>query len=287
MMESPMNPTLKLRPKGFNAVGVNLAIDIFQDAMPHRGMSKTMLGKRMVAQKLICEHRGTGQNLGFDVANQCDRLTVGNHCGIDNPLPFDKASHNRLAFGSASTNTRSFAADISFIRFNNPLQNGHSFCHQLPDLMIHPPCRLVGDSGLPHQFHGRNAIAASCHNEHGVKPRLEGRAGLMEDRPGSRRNLETAPCTGELFALGNPVETVGFSTLACGTMRKLLIEKVLQTGVIIRELLIEVLNRIFHFHARKYSKSTWTNAVQLKRKSKMNQIDYQTLTKHCGNNYLP
>lgn len=78
----------------------------------------------------------------------------------------------------------------------------------------------------------------------------------MEDRASRGRNLMAAPSAGELFASSDPVKTVGLAAFAGAAVRKPLVKQVLQAGGIVRELFVELLNRIFHFHA-----SSLTNVV--------------------------
>ena len=76
-------------------------------------------------------------------------------------------------------------------------------------------------------------------------------------------NLEAAPSALVLPTFFDAVETTGFTAPAFTTVRESLFKQVLQAGRVIWELLVEVLNRIFLFHAHNYTNIRWTSVVQL------------------------
>ena len=113
--------------------------------------------------------------------------------------------------------------------------------------MIDAPSRLVCHASLPHEFHGRNPVAAGSNQEHGVEPCFEGCGGFVEYCASSGGHLKTTPRAGVAFTVCDRMKTVGFGAfVALSAVRKALIEKVLQAISIRLELLIEVFNRIFH-----------------------------------------
>jgi hypothetical protein len=250
VVESPMNRPFQLRPERFHAVGMDDAAHKFLISVIHTGMVETEFNEVIIACEFIRKHCGTEGDFGGYVWNQSCGLAIGDSLGINIPAPFKDTGDGSLASRPASTFAGAFAADISFVGFNDTFEQISLALHKLANLMVDAPCGFVGDAGLTHEFHSGNTIAAGRHKEHGVEPSSEGSGRLMEDRSARGRDLFSAPRASEGFTIGDRIKAIGLATFASSSVWKSLVEKIEQAGRIIGELPVEILNRIFNFHVQ-------------------------------------
>ena len=266
VMESPMNRTLELRPKRLHAIDMNLAANMLPLAVANPAMLEPLCLEAVIAVQFIGEHRCARHDFGSDIRNKGFRFAIRNDRCIDTPAASQDTSDNRFAIGSATALPMLLAADVGFIRFDNPFKHRNFARHKLADLMVHSPCRFVGNPDLAHKLHRRNTVAAGRHNEQGVEPSPQRRGGFVEDRPGSGRNLMAAPSAFKLFARVHAVKAVRFAAHASAAVWEPPAKQVLQAGTVIRKLFVKIFDRVFHFHGYDLTKATWTNAVQVKNK---------------------
>lgn len=244
-----MNGTFELRPKRLHAIRMNDAPDKLLGSVVHGVMGEAERGQLVVASKLISEHHCAGFNFGDDVWDERDGLAVWNGDGVNLAAAFKDTGHRRLASRSAPAFAGPLAADVGFVRFHDAFEQIAFLGHKLADLMVHAPSGLVGHADLPHEFHCGNAIPAGGDYEHGVEPCPQFRGGFVEDGSGSGRDLETAPRASELLAARDRIKAISLAALASAAVWKPAVENMKQAGRVIRELFVEIRNRIFDIHA--------------------------------------
>ena len=250
-----MNRTLELRPKRLHAVGVDVPAHKLPCAVVHSVMGEPVSRKGVVAAKLIGIDRGTSGDFGRDIWNQRHGFAVWNRRRVNLAVAFDNARYRCLARRSAPALAGPLAADVSFVSFHNALQQHRLASHKLADLMVHSPCGLVANSRLPHEFHCGHPVAAGHHNKHGMEPTAERSARLVKDCSGSGRNLETAPGASELLASIDTVKAIRLAALASSAVWKPLVKQILQAIRVVRELLVELFDCVFNFHANRLAKA--------------------------------
>jgi hypothetical protein len=247
VVERPGNGTLQLRPKRFHTIRMNVAINKLLRMMFHRAVPKAGLGDLVVAAQFVSINGRALGNIGDDVRQQGLRLHVRNGSSLNASTAFQDSGNGSLARGSASPFAATSAPDVGFIGFNGSLEEAAILIHKLPNLVVYPPCGLVGHAGLAHQFHRGYSVAARRHQEHGMEPCPQWRRGFMKDGPGSRGNLKTAPSTGKALPASDRMKTIGLAALgAFAAVRIALLKEILKAGSVVRELPMKVFDCVFH-----------------------------------------
>lgn len=269
LMESPVNAALQLRPESFNRIRVNRSANIFALTVSNAVMVITSARKDIVSGVFVRAdnrtgfHHVGGVSQGDTPRNAGDNVCTNFAATLDNAHDGDlvasgctRAANFLRTLGGV--HVRCFAANVGFVRFNDTGEKVATLSHQLANLMRHAPSRLVGNAGLTLNFLGAHTVLRSRHQEHDMEPRLEGRAGLVEDRPFARVNLMAAIRARVATARFNAVERVLLRAHRAGApVRVALVKDVIQARSVVGKLLVEFFEGVtFGFHANRIPDSS-------------------------------
>lgn len=235
----PVNAAFKLRPKSFDGVGVGTANNIFPACVVDANVFEPKLAGEVIDRQFVRHNLCRGFDVAADVSNSVVGRHVGNDGCADFPAPLDNADNRRLANRPASAQPRSATADVCLVGLNDTTQQVSTAGHKLADFVPHAVRRFVGHAELPLKLFGRDTIFALGKKENGEEPTFEARLAFVKNCPRSRVQLRPAKRAGVATPLGNAVETVGLAAFA-DMPRVTSAENVVQTGVIVRELGIEI-----------------------------------------------
>ena len=201
MVNSP-NPALYEAPEAFDGVGVRVAhnidfLTVLDAPMP---VAVDVVSKIVIDRVVVSKDHRVGQDVFFDNAHNGVLLNVLRGVGPDAALPLDNADYGSLfpvAASGATAIPAPASADISFVNLNSgaalAAQRSVAVSTQhRPNLLEHPPRRLVGHSRFPFNLLCRDAAASLRHEEDSVEPRCQRSAGLVKDRASRRMNVITA-----------------------------------------------------------------------------------------------
>lgn len=241
MMRAIHRP-LQLAPESFNRVGVDIAAHVFVLAVVYCAVLVAPLRGVAVNRQFVGVERGGNIHIARDVP---ENVVCGH--GVNDlrdypAIAFHNPDYRSLSSGSAPALARPHAANISFVRFDDAHEFRRSaVAHEFADLVIHPPSRLVGDAELPLQFLCGHPVLARSHQENGEEPRLQTRAGLMEDRASGGIDVFATP-SARIATTASDVMERGFlaALRASQPIRPPCSEHKIEAGLIVRELRLEL-----------------------------------------------
>lgn len=261
-MESPVNRTLQLAPETLNGIGVNLSTNIFTLTVRNALVLEAVRAEQVVSGVFIGADEGTSLHHGNGVIGSHSASNGGRDVRTNLAATFHNADDNCFVScgnarsfdfhgAGAGVHVRCFAADVSFVSFDNAGQQVAALIHQLADLVTNAPSALVRNTKLTLQFLRAHAILGSGHKEHRKEPSAQLGAALVEDRTFARMDLVTAVSARVATASLNAVERVALTAaLAETTVRVALVKDVIQASGVVRKLLGELVERVaFCFHA--------------------------------------
>ena len=232
----------KLAPKPFDGVGVDFAAHVFFLPVVHLAMLVAPLRSVAIDRQFIRVERGGNVHVAGDVCKDVIGRHSVHHFGDDLAAPLYNADDRSFASGPASAFAGARAADVGFIRLDNACELWRfAVCHQLADLVIHPPRGLVGDAKLALQFLRSDTVLAGRHQEDGKEPRGKRRGRLVEDRASGRVNLLAAICA-RIAAPSGDVMPRAFlpAVFALATVGPAGFKHKIEAGLIVGELGLEL-----------------------------------------------
>ncbi len=171
-------------------------------------VSITVPRKDVIDRGFIGEDHAFGKN---SFLNHRDHPAMGKALdfpGMDVAFSLDHSGNNRLSSRAASlanllvlVPVLGLSAHIGFVGFKFPVGwFAIAIVQHGSDLLEHPPCGFVGDSGFPLNLLGRDSAARRRHEVDRVEPKPERSRGLVVDRV--RRWVDMVPA--EIATVGRP-----------------------------------------------------------------------------------
>lgn len=176
---------------------------------------------------------------------------VSNGTGVDPSVTFDHAHDNRLVVTLPTTVAALLlSTDPRLVNFDMAFQRPLAvrLRHQFAKLMRHAPRSFVSAADLALQFLRRHAVTGTRNQVHGEEPVGQLRAGLVEDCPGARVDVEAAHLTGVGTALGHRMELVLLPAVRAHGEGAAVVHshKLREAGRVVRILGLELFESIFH-----------------------------------------
>lgn len=208
MVKDAVDTALENRPNALNAVGVDRAACEVSGAVVDRGMAVEQTVKASVAGVFVAVDGGTN----FDVVEQAlldgsevravqnKRLRVAaalahsENSGFANGTTAHVQLFVRVLVGL-------FAANESFIHFDDAFELVEVFAASLAQTVQHEPCRLLGDADFLRQLHRANSLASGDYEIHGVNPLMERNVAALENRSGANRERKLAASVAAVVTL--------------------------------------------------------------------------------------
>lgn len=244
-MESPMNGTLELRPEALDGVGMHVATGVFALRVLDRLMQIAQGLDLVVAVGLVRGDDGARGRHGLHQRHKRILAHVLDRLGPDPSATLHNAEYWRLARSAAPALALVLAAVVGFVGLDHAAQGIGILAHQEPDLLGHAPRALVGDADVALDFLRRHAVLTLAHEEDGMEPGRERRGALVEDRAFRGRNLEAAGA-GIHATASNRMKAVLAAPFALEATGPAVLEDVSEASLVVRELGLEVLDRISH-----------------------------------------
>lgn len=217
---------------------------------------------RQIAEsaRLVGRNARSGANPLEDRRENVSTALAGKDAGNDFAAAFDDAENDRLVVLTLLV----LAADESLVGLDNAATGAAkavvavNVAHVLPDQVAHAPSGLVRHANGALDFLGRHAVARRAEHEHDVEPVAQGRARVLERRPGSRVDLKPAEialvAAASLYAM-EVRELAAFAAFVTLSVARL--HQMIEAGFIRRESLLELAKgRKFGFRAHTESYST-------------------------------
>ena len=260
-----VHAALGVAPERLNSVRVGRTIHVDLGGVVDPLMLVASLGQRVVAGHLVAEDSAGWKHVSVNEREQSLGLDIGNHFGNNLAFALHNASNDGLSTGAASALVGTFAfvavlvmaTHVSLVHFNVTREQVDFFIHQMTDQSEHSPSRLVGDSNLALELFGRDASPGVSHDEYGVEPILQRSAGLVHDGVGGRGYLVSTVIA--LVSLAATYQMELARMLAFGAVDVLwptLMAKPIQTRLVIRKHLVELLDSELLHHAYSLTEST-------------------------------
>lgn len=246
-----VNATLDCAPKGFNCIDVGDTGDILFSGMLHYFMGISEFSDLIVALQFIGEDGAIVRrtDVFHDHRQQGSSLNIGHNLSDCVSVALDHTHNNCLTGCTTSAFARSLSTNIGFINFNLSGKWVNAFAHKLADMGKHSPCRLVGNAKFPLKLFGGDTRLSRGHKVCGIEPRAKRSRRLVKDCSSGRRDLITAAVALIHLAGLYTVKLAGlFANWAINHFGKAVLPKPFKTGVVIGELVVEVLYTVgLHF----------------------------------------
>ena len=246
-MVDAINPALDQRPESLNGVGVDETTGVSLGRVLNRLVGIAELLDKVVASQFVRVDRSVdvSRHLLPKNGQQSPSLDVGYNLGCHRATALNDADHGSLALQAPATLPAPLPSKVGLVNLNAAEHGLLSLPHHAPDLVEHAPSRLVGHSNLSLELLGRYAAAGRSDQEEGMEPTPQRRRAVVEDGVCRGADLGTT----ELTAIGLPSldPVVLRDLLALRTkdaVRPTGLYQKLKTGVVIRELVVKLLQRV-------------------------------------------
>lgn len=242
------DPALNQTPESFDGVRVNVSDNVDLLAVVDSLMLVAACVKAIVRRIVIGKDHRAWKHMFSDESPQSILLHVGGDERADFALALNHPDDRRL-FGAASASTFRSAAEVSFVHLNlAPESSDWSTLvvgQHRANLLEHAPCGFVCDPSLPLNLLCRDTATGSGHEVYSIEPSRERGRGLVKDRVGGGVNVMAAMVARVRRATLDAMMFGGrFARLAKDAIRIKAILQPFQTGGIIRELFLEVFQRV-------------------------------------------
>src|SRR5260221_182013 len=174
-------------------------------------------------------------------------LDILNRANFQLPAALNHSEHRRFIGGTTPARTvMNFTAKIRLVNFHFAVKLCEVLTQHRTNLLAHSPSGLISNTRFALNLLGRNPAACLRHEINHIEPNGEGRRGLVEDRTSGGRELPATVITAIYLALGNAVKLlIASAILTLDNFGEPLVTKIIQTGVIIREHGLKVLEGEF------------------------------------------
>lgn len=186
-----MKTTLEKCPEVFDAVGVDLAVDVLLGVLDR--LVSEVGREAAVSLQGVCVDGRAGGHIVPHLRLQSGPRAVGSDGGADSPTAVQCADHRRLVHPAGAVNlagalglvhVTSLATDERFIDFDGAVKLLEAASlHGEPDAVKHEPRRLLCDAKRSGQFVRRDAILGVGNQPNRGKPLVETQRRVLEDRP--------------------------------------------------------------------------------------------------------
>ncbi len=201
-----LESALEETPKVFEAVGVDLAINVFFSVVNY--LVDKILAQSLIGHERIGVDRTASSNVVFDFALNRFLAAIWNHARTDLSATFQD-SHNRgfvlgSSFGDANPalvlmHEASRAANESFVHFDFATHFTERLILQgEPDAMKHEPRRLLGNLESAANFIGANPVLAVGEHPSCREPLVEADGRILKDGAHLDRELPLGMVGGAL-----------------------------------------------------------------------------------------
>ncbi|MCX6354050.1 MAG: hypothetical protein NTZ78_03980 [Candidatus Aureabacteria bacterium] len=246
MMICTVDGSLELRPETLYGIDMDISVYILLFAMLYYPMFISVLACLIVNRKIIRHERGTFSDIALD--NRHDRGGLHVFCNpcFDIPLALDYTDNWSFALCSSASFPFTLAADVGLIDFDDSGQLTAILRHELSDLLLHTPCRLVGNSDVSLDLLTGYAIAGLAHKEDRIEPTPERCRGFVKYRTRYGMKLISAPRTYIALAGTHAIETALAAFRTCVVTAISFVKDMLKANIIIGEVFVELFYRVFH-----------------------------------------
>jgi len=246
-MMRPTERPLELAPEAVNRIGMGFASDKFVSPVLDRPVRVAEGFKGVIAIALVSGNLRARCNGLLNKRHKRSSANLLNNVKFNSSLSFDGPKHGGFSSSPSPTLAGSNAADIGLVNLDMPTDSSDVFLHQKADLFGDPPCTFVGNSQLAFKFLRRHTVLGNTHQEDGMEPQSQRSRRLMEDCARRGRNLMSAPRARVATAFKDRVEAIlVLATWTLNAVRVLFVEQERQTRCVIRELLSEIFDCVFH-----------------------------------------
>lgn len=196
MMIDAMQTALKNRPDAFNSVCSDVFPNVLPGAMIDGFVRIDGFVEALIATMFVGMQGRRGLYVAMDFMVKTFALCVRNRLCDSAPSAFAHSDNGRLSDDTASGFHSLinmliffFAADICLVDFDDALQNGWVIAARFTEALQEEPSGLLGDSDFLRKLQGRDALAGSDKEIHGVNPFVQRNVGTLEDSAGSDREI--------------------------------------------------------------------------------------------------
>lgn len=237
-----VNRPLKLAPKAFDGIRVNVTVDVFFAPVVDLAVLVPEFRGVPINRKFVAVENGSPIHVAGNVSEDIGSRDRINDLGNNLAVPLNDANNRSLARRATATLAGASAADVGFIGLHNARQLRRlAVCHEFTDLMRHTPRRLIRDAKLALKLFSGHAVLAGAHQEDGKEPRLKARSGFVEDRASRGINLMPAPLAGIASTFFDGMKAIGLAALrASAALRILNLKHEVEARPVVRELCVEL-----------------------------------------------
>ncbi|KKN75644.1 hypothetical protein LCGC14_0378820 [marine sediment metagenome] len=206
LMKRTDDRPLQETPYTLDGVRVNIATDIFFDGVVDRLMPGIFVSNSPVRSPVVGVDSFGFVGNGF-LSESVESLAspVWNHLEDNLAFPLDGSNNDGFVALVAMTFAPNFATNKSLVNLYDALEfDGRSVLDSGPDSVGEIPSGLVGNTERPRQLIRGYTLFGFNHQVSGHEPFVKGQVSVMEDCPGSNREVVFAIFTDELVALVAP-----------------------------------------------------------------------------------
>ena len=223
MVERTVDASLQQCPNGFDAVGRNVVANVLMGDVIDGFMLVPEVPKPAIATGIVGVDHGSRLNVIEDrefkgyLVVRSNRHALDASAGATLAHPEDDGFTN--AAGLIGLPFRLvligfFAADISFIDFDDPAQLSEVVAARLAKPPEHEPSRLLGNADLLGELHRRDALASGHDEVHRVDPLVQRDVAALHNRAGADGEILLALITAVEAALAgrDPLAEAAYRT---------------------------------------------------------------------------
>ena len=215
VMVDTVNAALEQRPKTFNRVRMNKASYIFALAMLYDVMLVAM-GEANVALPIIGNESRALLDVPADVRLKLNRVCPSDLLGDHSAVALGYSRNDGFLRGGSANKAFVLPANIGFVGFHctgeGMLVHGIG-TDGVTNPVKHEPSGFLSHANIPMKLKGRNAVLVSRNEVNSHEPLLEGKCGVLENRPHFDRELLLAGTALVQFARLELIDFLGGMTV--------------------------------------------------------------------------
>ncbi len=230
VVEGSVDTALQDRPDGFDAVNVNVAINVQPDVlsigMVDRLVTEEEAVRPRIGKRFVRVDRGTGLHSRINHAAKRRLLRITNRQQDRFPVPLAQ-SHDRSLTDSATARVQLFPfvfiaflpADVRLVNFNRAGKYRLIIAAGFADSVHHEPRRLLGNADLLRHLKRRDRLSGRDHQIHSVDPFVQGDVAALKNGAGPDGEVFIAGVAAIEASLARADTLAGIADGANGTIR--------------------------------------------------------------------
>ena len=255
-MINTVYPTFYKAPEALNVL-VRNSNDVLPIGMIATNMTESVVFKRIVDRVFVGIDDGLALNVLSDQGHYRRTLDIGDRFDANLTFALCNTDHRdfmRTFSRSTLVVSTPFTTNVRFVDFNFVLEHTFVLIKKCANLLKHTPSCFISYASSALKFFSRKAGSGSCHLSHSIKPYLERRSSLVENRSSKRINLMST----KIAFITRPISYLMMlrnllASWALNTIRKMIVLYPLKASIIIREnilpksFVVNLICLIFHF----------------------------------------